>query len=290
MSTKILDGKALGKRIERELAAEVEQLTPKLGRKPGLAVILVGDDPASKVYVRSKSKKAVRCGLDVYDHAFGADISQEVLEQTIQELNSQEDVDGILLQLPLPKGLDEFSALCKIDPAKDADGLHPLNQGLLIRDADCPKPCTPNGVMALIQEARKELGQDSNLSGLNAVIVGRSILVGKPLIAMLLEQNCTVTTCHSRTKDLKAECQRADILIAAVGRAKLLTEEHVKPGAIVIDVGINRTDSGDLVGDVDFDAASKKAAAITPVPGGVGPMTIAMLLKNTVKAAQKKVS
>ena len=251
--------------------------------------MLVGDNPASQVYVRSKSKRAQACGLSVTDVKLPGDVSQASLEAALKQLNSDPAVDGILLQLPLPKGLDELSALCAIDPRKDADGLHPANQGLLVRAAPAPRPCTPFGVMKLIAQARKQLGLDPKISGLHAVVVGRSILVGKPQALLLLEENCTVTVCHSKTVDLAAECRRADIVVAAVGRPQLVTKAFLKPGAIVIDVGINQDASGKLVGDVEFAGACEVAAAVTPVPGGVGPMTIAMLLSNTVDIAKRSV-
>lgn len=289
MPAQIIDGKALSSTIEKHLQREVEQLLPRLGRPPGLAVVLVGDNPASQVYVRSKSKRAQACGLMVTDVKLPGDVSQGALEAALQKLNLDPNVDGILLQLPLPKGLNELSALCAIDPRKDADGLHPANQGMLLRGAPAPRPCTPFGVMKLIAQAQRQLGKSEQLGGLHAAVVGRSILVGKPQALLLLEENCTVTVCHSRTTDLAAECRRADILIAAVGRAKLITREFIKPGAIVIDVGINQDANGKLLGDVDFADACEVASAITPVPGGVGPMTIAMLLSNTVDIAKRSV-
>lgn len=294
MPAQIIDGKALSSAIERDLQREVAEILPQLGRPPGLAVVLVGDNPASQVYVRSKSKRAQACGLTVTDVKLPADVTQSALEAALKKLNSDQNVDGILLQLPMPKGLDELSALSAIDPRKDADGLHPANQGLLLRGAPAPRPCTPFGVMKLIAQAQTQLGkirpgERLQLSGMHAAVVGRSILVGKPQALLLLEENCTVTVCHSKTADLAAECCRADILIAAVGRPKLLTAEFIKPGAIVIDVGINQDDQGKLVGDVDFVGASEVASAITPVPGGVGPMTIAMLISNTVDIAKRSV-
>ncbi len=289
MPAQIVDGKALAAQVESELHRVVAQLTPKLGRAPGLAVVLVGDNPASQVYVRSKSKRAQACGLSVTDVKLPGDVTQAALERALEQLNSDPAVDGILLQLPLPKGLNELSALCAIDPRKDADGLHPANQGLLMRAAPAPRPCTPFGVMKLIAQARHQLKLDQKLAGLHAVVVGRSILVGKPQAMLLLEENCTVTVCHSKTADLPAECRRADILVAAVGRPQLLTKEFIKPGSIVIDVGINQGADGKLVGDVHFADACEVAAAVTPVPGGVGPMTIAMLLSNTVDIAKRSV-
>ena len=289
MPAQIIDGKALSSTIERELQREVEQLLPRLGRAPGLAVVLVGENPASQVYVRSKSKRAQACGLAVTDVKLPGDVTQVALEAALKKLNLDPNVDGILLQLPLPKGLNELNALSAIDPRKDADGLHPANQGLLLRGAPAPRPCTPFGVMKLIAQAQNQLGQRAQLSGMHAAVVGRSILVGKPQALLLLEENCTVTVCHSKTADLAAECRRADVLIAAVGRPRLITREFTKPGAIVIDVGINQDEQGKLVGDVDFAGACEVASAITPVPGGVGPMTIAMLISNTVDIAKRSV-
>lgn len=289
MPAVVIDGKALAQSIAEKLSAEVRQLTLKLGRAPGLAVILVGDNPASQVYVRSKTKKAKQCGINPTDRKLPATVSNAELLAVIRELNADSTVDGILLQLPLPAGLDEFQALTTIASEKDVDGLHPENQGLLLRGAKAPRPCTPRGCIDLLDQARKELGLPKDLSGLHAVVVGRSVLVGKPVGFLLLERNCTVTICHSKTKDLAAECRRADILIAAIGKPEFITADFIKPGAIVIDVGINRLDDERLVGDVAFESAAEIAAAITPVPGGVGPMTIATLLSNTVEAAKGKV-
>lgn len=290
MSAIKIDGKELAQSVRSALAKRTQEISAKLGRKPGLAVVLVGEDPASKVYVKAKTKAAISCGIEVSDHFLPGTVSDADLQKKLRELSQRKDIDGILLQLPLPKGLDEFSALLSIVPEKDADGLHPINQGLLLRGADTFEPCTPKGCIALIDKARSELAQDAKLDGLHAVVVGRSILVGKPVGLMLLERNCTVTYCHSRTKNLKEEVKRADIVIAAVGRAEILTAEYIKPGAIVIDVGINRLADGRLVGDVEFDSVKRIASAITPVPGGVGPMTIAMLLANTVESAARKVA
>ncbi len=283
-----IDGSILSQSIQEGLKGRSEALAQRLGRKPGLAVILVGDNPASKVYVAAKSKAARNAGIEPRDIQLKAEISQSELIKSIQQLNSDPTVDGILLQLPLPPGLDEFSALFAIDPRKDADGLHPVNQGLLLRGAAAPRPCTPKGCMLLINRAREELGLSSKLDSLHAVVIGRSVLVGKPLGLLLLEQNCTVTMCHSKTKNLPAESARADILIAAIGKPQFVTGEFIKPGAIVIDVGINRLPDGKIVGDVDFEGVSNMAAAVTPVPKGVGPMTIAMLLQNTLELAEQK--
>jgi methylenetetrahydrofolate dehydrogenase (NADP+)/methenyltetrahydrofolate cyclohydrolase len=290
MAAAVIDGKALAERIQAKLKIEVSEISPKLGRKPGLAVVLVGNNPASQVYVKSKTKKALSCGLEVKDVHLPESVTNEELQRKLKELNLEQSVDGILLQLPLPVGLDEFAALLCIAPEKDVDGLHPMNQGLLLRGEDAFEPCTPKGAMCLIREARTMLGLSDDLSGQSAMVIGRSILVGKPMAQLLLAANCTTTVAHSRTKNLAQEASRADIVIAAIGRAEMVTAEFVKPGAIVVDVGINRRDDGRLVGDVAYQAVSEKAAAITPVPGGVGPMTIAMLLQNTVQSAQRKIS
>ncbi len=283
-----IDGKALAAEVERGLAERVAEILPALGRPPGLAVVLVGENPASQLYVRSKRKRAQSCGMRVFDVKLPATVSDADLHRELRTLNNDEQVDGILLQLPLPSGLNEFAALLCISPEKDVDGLHPMSQGLLLRGAEAHRPCTPFGTMALIDKARSELGQSKDLSGLHAVIVGRSILVGKPAGILLLERHCTVTYCHSRTKDLADVCRTADILVAAIGKAKFVKREFVKAGSIVIDVGINQDENGKLCGDVDYAGVAEVAAAITPVPGGVGPMTIAMLLSNTVNAAEMK--
>jgi methylenetetrahydrofolate dehydrogenase (NADP+) / methenyltetrahydrofolate cyclohydrolase len=283
-----IDGKALARQVQDGISKEILELNNKLGRAPCLAVILVGDNPASKVYVKAKAKNAESCGIDTIDVFLPGNIDNKMLEAKIKELNTKPNIDGILLQLPLPPGLDEYKALSAIDPALDVDGLHPINQGLLLRGEKSLRPCTPSGVIELIDYAREKLGLKRDISGLQSTVVGRSILVGKPVSLMLLERHCTVTLCHSRTKNLMEECRRADILVAAVGRQELIKGDWVKKDAIVIDVGINRTESGALVGDVDFQSVSKIAAAITPVPGGVGPMTIAMLLKNTLESAKQR--
>lgn len=289
MSAQTLDGKALAKQVQSGLADRVSALVAGGNAAPGLAVVLVGDNPASKVYVRSKTKNAEKAGLRVIDVTLPSTVTDSELQSRLVALGEDPAVDGILLQLPLPAGLDEFAALLKIPPEKDADGLHPMNQGLLVRGAKTGHlPCTPLGSMLLVDEAMKLLGRSQDLSGLHAVVVGRSILVGKPVGLMLLERNCTVELCHSRTKNLAETCRRADILVAAVGRAKLIGAEFVKPGAIVIDVGMNHDAEGNLCGDVDYASVREVAAAITPVPGGVGPMTIAMLLANTVTAAERR--
>lgn len=283
-----ISGKLLAQQIQIELKEKITALLPHLGRPPGLAVVLVGDNPASQVYVKSKTKNAEACGINVTDVKLPSSVSDESLSSELMKLSSNDKVDGILLQLPLPSHLNEFAALSSIDPTKDVDGLHPYNQGLLLRGRDGLRPCTPLGVMALISKAMQELGETKGFAGKHAVVVGRSILVGKPAVLLLLEENCTVELAHSKTINLAEVCSRADILVAAVGRPRMLTKNHVKPGAIVIDVGINRDLNGALCGDVDFDSAAELAGAITPVPGGVGPMTIAMLLKNTYLSALSK--
>ena len=248
---------------------------------PGLATILVGDDPASAVYVRMKREDSAQVGIESLHHEPGADISADALADLIRDLNADERVHGILLQLPLPDHLDQNQFISLIDPAKDVDGLTSTNAGLLMQDREeAMVPCTPAGVMELLREAEIEL------KGARAVVLGRSILVGKPLLQLLLAANATVTQCHSRTRDLPAVCREAEVLIAAVGSPRLVSSDMVREGAVVIDVGTNRTDEG-LVGDVDYAAVSEKASAITPVPGGVGPMTRAMLLVNTVRAARR---
>jgi methylenetetrahydrofolate dehydrogenase (NADP+)/methenyltetrahydrofolate cyclohydrolase len=276
MAARIIDGKAVAARIRERVAEEVAALPSP----PGLATILVGDDPASAVYVRMKREDSAQVGIESFHHEPGADVAQDELVDLIRSLNTDDRVHGILLQLPLPGQLDQDELISLIDPRKDVDGLTPINAGLLMQDRDGLVPCTPAGVMELLAEAGVEL------SGARAVVLGRSILVGKPVAQLLLAANATVTHCHSRTRDLAAVCREADVLVAAVGSPALVTADMVREGAVVIDVGTNRTDDG-LVGDVDFDSVSQKAAAITPVPGGVGPMTRAMLLANTVKAARR---
>jgi methylenetetrahydrofolate dehydrogenase (NADP+)/methenyltetrahydrofolate cyclohydrolase len=277
MSARIIDGKAVAARVRERVAAEVDALPSP----PGLATVLVGDDPASAVYVRMKREDSAQVGIESFHHEPGGDVSQEELEELIRSLNADERVHGILLQLPLPDHLDQDDLISLIDPAKDVDGLTPANAGLLFQGRVGLVPCTPAGVMELLREASAEL------EGARAVVLGRSILVGKPLAQLLLAANATVTHCHSRTRDLAAVCREADVLIAAVGSPRLVTADMVSEGAVVIDVGTNRVD-GDLVGDVDFDSVREVAGALTPVPGGVGPMTRAMLLSNTVEAARRQ--
>ena len=276
MSARVIDGKAVAARVRERVRAEVEGLP----EPPGLATILVGDDPASEVYVRMKREDSAEVGFESFHHEPGADASQEELAELIRSLNADERVHGILLQLPLPAGLDQDPLISLVDPTKDVDGLTPVNAGLLMQGHDeAMVPCTPAGVMELLSEA------GVRLEGARAVVLGRSILVGKPLAALLLAANATVTQCHSRTRDLAAVCREADVLVAAAGSPGLVTADMVGEGATVIDVGTNRT-AGGLVGDVEFDSVSEVAGAITPVPGGVGPMTRAMLLVNTLRAAR----
>jgi methylenetetrahydrofolate dehydrogenase (NADP+)/methenyltetrahydrofolate cyclohydrolase len=271
----VIDGKAVAAELRRRVANEVEGLP----ERPGLATVLVGEDPASATYVRMKRQDAAEVGIESFHHAPDGDVSQEELEELLGALGADERVNGILLQLPLPPQLDAGRAIAAIDPAKDVDGLTAVNAGLLAQGRPGLVPCTPLGVMELLRAA----GVD--LRGTPAVVVGRSQLVGKPLAALLLAADATVTHCHSRTRDLAAVCRAAELLVAAAGAPGLVTGDMVRPGATVIDVGTNRTDAG-LVGDVDFEAARAVAGAITPVPGGVGPMTRAMLLANTVAAAR----
>lgn len=274
----IIDGKLVAARIKGEVALEVARLA-EAGVRPGLAVILVGDDPASQSYVRMKEQDCEEVGITSFDLRRGADLTQEELNALIDSCNADPAVHGILVQLPLPGHLDEEEALARISREKDVDGLHPVNLGRLVRGLSSPRACTPWGVMKMLEH----YGIDP--AGKRAVVIGRSSIVGKPMALLLLEANATVTVCHSRTVDLPAVCREADILVAAVGRPEMVTAEFVKPGAVVIDVGINRTDKG-MVGDVDFASVEPVAGAITPVPGGVGPMTRAMLLSNTVDAAR----
>ena len=284
---RLLDGKALAKKIQSELQAKIIQLEPQIGRPPGLAVIMVGDNPASAVYVRNKERACLKVGIASMGQHFPEDTTQAELEIAIARLNQDDRVDGILVQLPLPQHLDSIALLHRIDPDKDADGLHPINLGKLVRSEAGLRSCTPAGVMRLMQE------YDIEPEGKKAVVIGRSILVGKPIALMLLEKNATVTIAHSRTQNLAAVCREADILVAAVGRPKMITRDMVKPGATVIDVGINRVATSEskskLVGDVAFDEVSKVASHITPVPGGIGPMTVAMLLSNTVQSYSQKI-
>jgi methylenetetrahydrofolate dehydrogenase (NADP+) / methenyltetrahydrofolate cyclohydrolase len=277
LTARIIDGNAVAARVRAEVAAEVAGMDVK----PVLATVLVGDDPASAIYVRRKREDSAEVGIGSVHHEPAADVTAEELGRLMRELNADPGVHGILLQLPLPAHLDQDEFIGLIDPAKDVDGLTPLNAGLLMQGREeAVAPATPQGVIELLREA------GAGLEGARAVVLGRSILVGKPLAQLLLAANATVTHCHSRTRDLPAVCREADVLVAAVGSPRLVTADMVREGAVVIDVGTNRTDAG-LVGDVDFDSVKEKARAITPVPGGVGPMTRAMLLVNTVTAARR---
>jgi methylenetetrahydrofolate dehydrogenase (NADP+)/methenyltetrahydrofolate cyclohydrolase len=279
----IIDGKAFSANLRTDLARKVDILKREHSITPGLAVVLVGEDPASQVYVRSKGKQTVEAGMNSYEHKFGVDISQQELLTLIDDLNNDPDVHGILVQLPLPGHIDEEAVINSISVGKDVDGFHLSNVGLLSIGADGIVPCTPLGSLMMLKD---HLG---DLSGKKAVIVGRSNIVGKPMAALLLKESCTVTIAHSRTQDLPGECRKADILVAAVGRPEMVKGDWIKPGATVIDVGINRVEKEDgstkLVGDVEFSSAAEVAGAITPVPGGVGPMTIACLLHNTLQQA-----
>jgi methylenetetrahydrofolate dehydrogenase (NADP+) / methenyltetrahydrofolate cyclohydrolase len=279
MSATVINGTEVGQAVRAEIKAQVEAWVAAGNPRPGLATVLVGEDPASAVYVANKRKACDEVGIaDLHQH-LAADTSQAELAALITELGENPEVSGILLQLPVPKPLDGQRLTALIPPLKDVDGLTPISTGLLAQGAPGLRPCTPEGVMELLDR------NNVTLEGAEAVVVGRSDLVGKPVAQLLLQRNATVTICHSRTRDLAAVCSRADVLIAAVGRARLVGADFVKPGAVVIDVGINRTDDG-LVGDVDFEPVAAKASLITPVPRGVGPMTIAMLLKNTLAAAK----
>ena len=281
MTAKIIDGKAFAARVRGQVAEHVARLKAGHGITPGLAVVLVGEDPASQVYVRSKGKQTVEAGMNSYEHKLDADTSESELLALIGRLNADPAVHGILVQLPLPKHLDSDLVINAIDPAKDVDGFHISNVGLLGTGQKSMVPCTPLGCLMMLRD------HHGSLAGMDAVVVGRSNIVGKPMAQLLLGDSCTVTIAHSRTKDLGEVCRRADILVAAVGRPEMIPGDWVKPGATVIDVGINRIERDGktvLVGDVDFDSAVKAAGAITPVPGGVGPMTIACLLANTLTA------
>ncbi len=279
MPAVILDGKALAARIRGELGGQVAQLRAR-GIEPGLAVVLVGEDPASQIYVRNKTAACAQAGIRTFDHRLPPSTSEAELLALIARLNADPAVDGILIQLPLPSTIDARRVLPAVDPRKDVDGIHPENVGRLLMGEPRFVACTPFGVMKLVAEA------GLSPAGANAVVVGRSNMVGKPMAALLLAADATVTVCHSKTRDLAAIVARADLVVAAVGRPEMVRGDWIKPGAVVIDVGINRRADGKLLGDVEFGPAAARASAITPVPGGVGPMTIAMLLVNTVTAAE----
>ncbi len=278
----IIDGKALAQRIREQIAAEVEVLKKERDITPGLAVILVGDDPASHAYVKMKAKACKEAGIYSITHEMPESISQSEIEETIRMMNANPNIDGILVQLPLPKHIDATKILELIDPAKDVDGFHPYNFGRLMTGLDGFVPCTPLGVMEMLEA----YGIDPK--GKDACVVGASNIVGKPMAALLLNAFATVDICHIYTQDLAEHTKKADILVVGVGKAGLITEEMVKEGAVVIDIGINRLEDGSLVGDVDYESVAPKCSYITPVPGGVGPMTIAMLLQNTLKAAKER--
>jgi methylenetetrahydrofolate dehydrogenase (NADP+)/methenyltetrahydrofolate cyclohydrolase len=282
MGARIIDGKAVAEKVRAEVKARAEAFTAKHGRAPGLDVILVGEDPASHVYVKNKEAAAAKAGLRGAVHRMPADTSQATLLAKVRELNETPNVDGILVQLPVPKQIDPLAVVDTLDPKKDVDGLTPHNAGLLWVGRKGLRPCTPAGCMRLLDEAGVKL------EGARAVVIGRSNLVGKPIAAMLLERNATVVLAHSRTVDLATRVREADVVIAAVGKAEMVRGEWIKDGAVVIDVGINRGADGKLLGDVHFASAAERASAITPVPGGVGPMTIAMLLANTLDAAEAR--
>ena len=276
----IIDGKAVAKEVQKQIKTEVEGLERRWNMAPGLAVVLVGDDPASHIYIRNKEKACKDVGIKSFEHFLPATVSERDLLALVHQLNKDKHVHGILVQLPLPPHIHSERILDAISPYKDVDGFHPVNQGKLLVGADGFRPCTPLGVMKLLEAA----GCDPK--GKNAVVVGRSNIVGKPVALMLLEKHATVTICHSRTASLRDEVARGDIVVVAIGKAGIVRGEWIKPGAVVIDVGINRLPTGKLCGDIEFDVAKERAAAITPVPGGVGPMTISMLLFNTLKAAK----
>ena len=280
MSAEILDGKAIAAELRAKIKAGVEQRVAAGQRRPGLAVVLVGENPASQVYVRNKRKSCEEVGFHSQSFDLPGDTSQDDLLKVIDQLNHDETIDGILVQLPLPDQIDEESVIERILPTKDVDGFHPYNVGRLALRMPILRPCTPRGIMTMLEHTGQKL------EGLDAVIIGQSNIVGRPMALELLAARCTITVCHSRTKDLAEKARNADILVAAVGRPEFVPGDWVKEGAIVIDVGINRTDEGKLVGDVAFEAARERASWITPVPGGVGPMTIATLLENTLQAAE----
>ena len=287
MSADIIDGKAFAAGLRGRVAALVGPFRKAAGRTPGLAVVLVGEDPASQVYVRSKHKATVEAGMESFEHRLPADATQDQLLALVRQLNEDDRVDGILVQLPLPAPLDEQQVIATIDPDKDVDGFHVVNAGRLAVGQPGYVPCTPLGCLMLLKD---RLG---DLSGLNAVVIGRSNIVGKPMAQLLLAESCTVTVAHSRTRDLPEVVRRADIVVAAVGRPEMVRGDWIKPGAVVIDVGINRVPGAEpgktrLVGDVAYDEAAAVASAVTPVPGGVGPMTIAVLLRNTLVAAHRR--
>lgn len=278
MSATLIDGKKLSALIREEIKLDASEFERKYGRKIGLAVILAGENPASKIYVRNKIVACEETGIKSFEYYLPESVTTEQLLELVETINSDENIDGLLVQLPLPKGVDEKTVLKAVSPAKDVDGFHAVNAGNLLLGNPCLAACTPSGIISLIKSTGVEI------NGKNAVVVGRSNIVGKPVAVLLLNENATVTVCHSKTADLKKHTLEADILVVAVGIKELIKGDMIKKGAVVIDVGMNRAD-GKLYGDVEFDSAKERASFITPVPGGVGPMTITMLLKNTVKAA-----
>lgn len=278
---KIIDGKLISKSVKDKIAAEVQELK-KSGITPGLAVIIVGENPASQIYVRNKQRACEEVGFESFKYELPESTTQNELLELVKKLNNDDRVNGILCQLPLPKHIDESTVINNISPKKDVDAFHPENVGRIMIGDYSFLPCTPAGVMELIAST------GTDITGKECVVIGRSNIVGKPMAMLLLHKSGTVTVCHSKTQDLKAECRRADILVAAVGVAKLITGDMVKEGAVLIDVGMNRDENGKLCGDIDFDSCKDKASYITPVPGGVGPMTIAMLMKNTLTAAKEQ--
>lgn len=278
---KRIDGKAIAAELRAQVASETAAMKEQ-GIEPSLAVVIVGDDPASRTYVNNKKKACAEVGIRSLEFALSKETSQKELEKLVQRLNKDPDVDGILVQSPLPRGLDEKAIVNEIDPQKDVDAFHPVNVGHIMIGDYKLLPCTPAGIMELLHH------ENISVEGKRCVVIGRSNIVGKPMAMLLLHANGTVTICHSKTKDLKEICKQADILVAAVGKTKFVTKEMVKPGAVVIDVGMDRDENGKLCGDVDYEAVEPIASAITPVPGGVGPMTIAMLLKNTLTAAKQR--
>ena len=278
MTAKIIDGKAVAESVKAEVKANADLFAEKYGRKPGLAVILVGDDPASAIYVRNKAAACAKCDVESFEFRLPASATEEEVISLVKRVANDDNVDGMLVQLPLPEGLDEKKILSFVPPEKDADGFSAKNAGNLLLGNECLSACTPQGIIELIKSTK------TDMCGKRAVVVGRSNIVGKPVAVMLLENNATVTVCHSKTRNLADITREADILVVAIGKKEFITGDLIKPGAVVIDVGMNRVD-GRLYGDVEFSSASEVASFITPVPGGVGPMTVAMLLKNTVKAA-----
>ena len=282
MTASIIDGKAISAQIRAELAQEVAKLKAEKGVTPGLAVVLVGDNPASKVYVGQKEKACNELALVSKKFVLPGETGEAELLDLVAKLNDDPEIDGILVQLPLPKQIDENKVIAAIHPDKDVDGFHPVNVGRLVIGTEGFKPCTPYGVIHLLRRSGVKL------AGAEAVVVGRSNIVGKPVALMLVQESATVTVCHSKTRDLGEVCRRADVLVVAIGRPKMITADMVKPGVVVIDVGVNRLADGKLCGDVDYDGVAQKASQITPVPGGVGPMTIAMLMHNTVNSARRR--